>query len=72
VRHDLTGFSLLEFSLGSKWLYLLREGYPRHRASAVMFNQVSHNLGLRVHSAAVLAQLPGFYDQNLVHWQVNH
>jgi putative ABC transport system substrate-binding protein len=35
---NLTGFSLLEFSLGSKWLYLLKEVAPGTAQVAVMFN----------------------------------
>jgi putative ABC transport system substrate-binding protein len=35
---NLTGFSLLEFSLGSKWLYLLKEVTPGIVQVAVMFN----------------------------------
>jgi putative tryptophan/tyrosine transport system substrate-binding protein len=41
VRHpggNLTGFSFYEFSLGSKWLGLLKEVAPGVRRVAVMFN----------------------------------
>jgi putative tryptophan/tyrosine transport system substrate-binding protein len=35
---NLTGFSRLKFSLGSKWLYLLKEVTPSIAQVAVMFN----------------------------------
>ena len=35
---NLTGFSLFEFSLGSKWIYLLKDVMPDLMRVAVMFN----------------------------------